>query len=450
MTEVAEQITTDTAGQRSLDGEGELRGRGLFTGQPAAVRFRPAPVNHGLELRRVDVTDGGEPVSIPVNVNHVTRRDRRTTMKQGEVTVETCEHCLSALVGLGIDNAIIEIDGPEMPAGDGSAAPFVETIKEAGIAAQDAARKVYAVREPVTVEADGAMITALPTREPGMQLTYELDYGEGPIGRQLHAYHTTDGCYASQVAPARTFLLEPEAVAFREQGLGEHLTPQDLLVIGEDGPIGGNAYRFDNELARHKLLDVMGDLALVGAPIQARIVAHRSGHALHHRFARKLREAMNADQRRRLLVEGASVDVRRISQILPHRFPMLLVDRVLSVEGERRAIGVKNVTVNEPFFQGHYPGSPIMPGVLIVEAMAQLSGILLSRKLEHTGKIAVLLSMDRVKLRKPVTPGDQLVLEAETVRVRSRTGHTFCKAFVGEQVAAEAEIKFMLVDAEQE
>lgn len=450
MTQAPTNTPPPPAPQRTLAGDAELRGRGLFSGQPAVVRLRPAPEHHGLAIHRLDAAPDGEPTIIPVLVDHVAMRDRRTTLRAGDIAVETCEHCLSALAGLGIDNAVIEVEGPEMPAGDGSAAPFVEAIKAAGVAEQRAPRRAFAIREPITIEEDGATITALPAAAPGLRVLYELDYGEGPIGRQLHAYHTADGCYASQVAPARTFLLEPEAVAFRERGLGEHLTPQDLLVIGEEGPIGGNAYRFDNELARHKLLDVLGDLTLVGVALQGRIIAHRSGHALHHRLARKLRAAMLADQRRRLLVEGAAVDVRRIAQILPHRFPMLLVDRVLSVEGDRRAIGVKNVTVNEPFFQGHYPGSPIMPGVLIVEAMAQLSGLLLSRKLEHTGKIAVLLSMDGVKLRKPVTPGDQLVLEAEAVRVRSRTGHTLCKAYVGDHVAAEAEIKFMLVDAEQE
>ena len=198
------------------------------------------------------------------------------------------------------------------------------------------------------------------------------------------------------------------------------------------------------------MLDLIGDLALVGAPIQGRIVAYRSGHSLNHRLARRLYSRYRAQRHNALLTSDGMIDIRRIQRTLPHRYPMLLVDRVLEMDGDQRCVGVKNVTINEPFFGGHYPGTPIMPGVLIVEAMAQLSGVLLSRKLEHTGKLAVLLSMDKVKLRKPVTPGDQLVIEAVAVRVRSRTGHTRCQAFVGQDLAAEAEIKFMLVDADQE
>jgi UDP-3-O-[3-hydroxymyristoyl] N-acetylglucosamine deacetylase/3-hydroxyacyl-[acyl-carrier-protein] dehydratase len=450
MTPTHPDIPTQTAPQQTLAAEAEVRGLGLFSGQAARLRLRPAPVNHGIEFRRLDPDHPDPTVSIPAVVANLARRDRRTTLRSGDTVIETCEHVLSALHGLGVDNAILDLEGPEIPGGDGSAAPFVDAIQEVGLATQNQPRRPFVVRQPITVEQDGAMIAALPTEANDMQLVFELEYAAGPVRRQVFTHHLGDGCYSTEIAPARTYLFEAEAMAFREQGLGHHLTPQDILVLGDEGPIGGNTFRFDDELVRHKLLDVIGDLALVGAPLQARIVAYRSGHALHHRLARKLRDAMAAEQRQRLLTGGGAVDVRRITQILPHRYPMLLVDRVLAVEGDRKAIGVKNVTVNEPFFQGHYPGSPIMPGVLIVEAMAPLSGVLLSRKLEHTGKIAVLLSMDRVKLRKPVTPGDQLVLEAETLRVRSRTGHTVCKAFVGEHVAAEAEIKFMLVDAEQE
>ena len=294
------------------------------------------------------------------------------------------------------------------------------------------------------------MIAALPADTTDMEVIYDLDYGSGPIGHQVHAFSSNNGTYRENIAPARTFLLEAEARAFQAKGLGKHLTSSDLLVIGDNGPVGENALRFDNEPARHKLLDVIGDLALVGTALRGRIVAYRSGHALNHRLARRLSQMMAAQQRRELLRGEGVVDIRRISRLLPHRYPMLMIDRVLEIQGDHRAIAVKNVTVNEPFFEGHYPGTPIMPGVLIVEAMAQLSGVLLSRKLEHTGKLAVLLSMDKVKLRRPVTPGDQLVIEAEAVRVRSRTGHTKCKAYVADQVAAEAEIKFMLVDAEQE
>jgi UDP-3-O-[3-hydroxymyristoyl] N-acetylglucosamine deacetylase/3-hydroxyacyl-[acyl-carrier-protein] dehydratase len=242
-------------------------------------------------------------------------------------------------------------------------------------------------------------------------------------------------------------VFDHEAEELRARGIGKHLSPKEMLVISKTGPID-NQFRFPDECARHKVLDLIGDLSLVGRPIRGRLVAHKSGHQLNHLLARKLLEQQESTAREALLHRDAAIDIRRIQRILPHRYPMLLVDRVLELEGDHKAIGIKNVTFNDIFIQGHYPGAPIMPGVLIVEAMAQLGGILLSQKLEHTGKLAVLLSMDKVKMRQPVVPGDQLILEAVTVRVKSRTGHVRCKAFVQEKLAAEADIKFMLVDAE--
>jgi UDP-3-O-[3-hydroxymyristoyl] N-acetylglucosamine deacetylase/3-hydroxyacyl-[acyl-carrier-protein] dehydratase len=444
-------MSETTTMQQTLAGEAMLEGRGLFMGEPASVRFRPAPVNHGIVLYRTDASDGSGPVRIAALIHNVAKRARRTTLRHGSTSVETCEHCLSALAGMGVDNAIVEIAGPEMPAADGSAEPFVEAISEAGVQTQDHPRHVFEIAEPITIEDGDAMIAALPAERPGMQVLYDLDYGaDGPLPAQVHAFSLRNGHYASQIAPARTYVLEEEARALQAGGWGRHLTERDILVLGSNGPIGDNELRFDDEPVRHKVLDLIGDLALLGCAIKGRIVAYKSGHTLNHRLARQLARLLEARRRRALLREGEAADVRAISRILPHRFPMLMIDRVLEVQGDQRAVGVKNVTVNEPFFQGHYPGTPIMPGVLIVEAMAQLSGVLLSRKLEHTGKLAVLLSMNKVKLRRPVTPGDQLVIEAEAIRVRSRTGHTHCRAWVGSDLAAEAEIKFMLVDAERE
>jgi len=445
--------------QQTIANEATLEGRGLFMGAAAHVRFRPAPENHGIVFARTDVEPGRTPVRIPALVRHVTKRSRRTTLRVGQTTIETCEHCLSALAGMGIDNVLVEVSGPELPGGDGSAKPFVDVLQRAGTTAQGQPRRLFRIDEPVTVEAGDAMIAALPTEKSGMQVIYDLDYSDaeaGPapqgFGTQVHAFHLNGRAdhYIDHIAGARTYVFEDEAKALQAQGIGKHLTPAEVLVLGPDGPLPPNAFRFDDELVRHKVLDIIGDLALLGCAIRGRIVAYKSGHTLNHRLARKLAQVMTARTRADQLQRDEELDVRRISQILPHRYPMLMIDRVLEVEGNQRAVGVKNVTINEPFFTGHYPGTPIMPGVLIVEAMAQLSGVLLSRKIEHTGKVAVLLSMDRVKLRKPVTPGDQLVIEARTVRVRSRTGHTQCRAHVGADLAAEAEIKFMLVDAEQE
>ncbi|MFP4145664.1 MAG: UDP-3-O-acyl-N-acetylglucosamine deacetylase [Phycisphaeraceae bacterium] len=433
--------------QQTIASPVTLEGRGLFGGQPVTLTFHPAPPNHGIIFVRTDL--GG--AEIPALVHYVVKRARRTTLKCGEASVDTCEHCLSAVAALRIDNLRIEIDGPEVPALDGSAQPFVEALENAGIKESNEPRQRLVVREPVVVRQDDAMVAALPSDEEQMQVVYELNYGSAsPVGRQLRVFDFSNGDYAHDIAPSRTFVLEEEAASLHERGMGTHLTADDVLVIGREGPLGKNGLRFEDEPVRHKVLDLIGDLYLLGAPIQGRIVAYKSGHALNHLLVRKLIKQHHWQQRKHLSLLRSEFDIRRISRILPHRYPMLLVDRVVEIDADQRAVGIKNVTINEPFFQGHYPGTPIMPGVLIVEAMAQLSGVLIGQKLEHTGKLAVLLSLDRVKLRKPVVPGDQLVMEAEAVKVRSRIAHMRCRAYVGEEVAAEAEVKFMLMDDDQE
>lgn len=433
--------------QQTIAAETTVSGPGLFHGKPASVTFRPAPDNHGIVFVRRDLNNA----TIPALVHYVVKSARRTTLTRGDASIDTCEHCLSAVAGLCIDNLLIDIDGPELPMMDGSAQPYLDALMAVGIKSTETARRPMVVREPVVVEQDGAMVAALPCDEPAMQVMYELDYRKvKAIGRQVRAFDFTNGDYQHDIAPARTFVLEEEAQALRDAGLGNHLGPDDVLVIGNDGPLGNNRFRFDDEPVRHKVLDLIGDLYLAGAPIQGRIIAHRSGHALNHALVRRLIRQQEEHDRKTLAQSKVALDATRLNRILPHRYPMLLVDRVTEIDGDRRAVGVKNVSINEPFFQGHYPGTPIMPGVLIVEAMAQLSGVLIGQKLEHTGKLAVLLSLDRVKLRRPVTPGDQLLLEAESVRVRARIAQMRCRAYVGEDLAAEAEVKFMLVDDEQE
>jgi UDP-3-O-[3-hydroxymyristoyl] N-acetylglucosamine deacetylase/3-hydroxyacyl-[acyl-carrier-protein] dehydratase len=370
-------------------------------------------------------------------------------LRNGTLHVETVEHCMAALAGLRINNATVRIAGGvsgEVPGIDGSSQPFVQAIEEVGLSEQEADIRPLVIRRPVQVATADKTLAALPGPTDHLEILYDFE-APPPVGRQVFSFHLGQDDFEQQVAPARTFIFENEAQELRMRGLGHHLTPRDLLVISPKGPID-NEFRFADECVRHKVLDLIGDLYLAGRPIYGRVVAHKSGHELNHQLVRKLLQQEQLTDREDLLSRDGALDIRRIQRILPHRYPMLMVDRVLELVGDQRAVGIKNVTFNDIFFQGHYPGTPIMPGVLIVEALAQLGGILLSQKLEHTGKVAMMLSMDKVKMRHPVVPGDQLILEAVAVRVKSRTGHVRCKAFVKDKLAAEADIKFMLVDAE--
>jgi UDP-3-O-[3-hydroxymyristoyl] N-acetylglucosamine deacetylase/3-hydroxyacyl-[acyl-carrier-protein] dehydratase len=425
----------------------EITGRGLFTGEEATLRFLPAPPDTGVVFIR---TDQRPPAQIPARVDHVAKRHRRTSLRNGSVQIETIEHCLAALAGIGIDNVQIEMRGSEVPGMDGSCQPFVETLKQAGTVEQDQPRRTYRIMETVRVAEGQSYLIATPgdPNEDALELVYDLNYGpESGIGHQVCKVRLTPETFEEQVAGARTFILRSEAEQLQASGLGTHLTYADLLVFDQDGPIQ-NSLRYPDECVRHKIQDLIGDLFLFGKFISGHIYARQSGHNLNHELVRRLRQMEAAELTQSRLKAEPIFDIREIQRILPHRFPFLMVDRVIELEPGKRAVGLKNITVNEEFFTGHYPGQPIMPGVLIIEAMAQLGGILLSRELEHTGKVAVLLSLDKVKFRRPVSPGDQLLLEAQARRVKSRTGHVACKASVGDDFVAEADIKFMMVDAD--
>ena len=437
-----------TPRQHTLAGPVEVSGKGLLLGEEATATLLPAPANHGIVFERTDVTP---PVQIPALVGNIAQRARRTTLSLSNTSIETIEHCMSAFAGLSVDNVLVKIDGPELPCGDGSAAPFVDPILEVGLVEQDAPRRVFRISEPILVEDGDAMIAALPTKDQGLRVIYDLDYGCNThrIGRQIQTYSSANGDYQTQLSRARTYSLKEEAKALWDRGMCRHLSPKDVLVIGDDGPID-NEYRYDDEPVRHKIVDLLGDLYLVGCEVHGRLLAYKSGHELNRRLCVQIISQMETVHRREVTLEGQQMSIRAIQRLLPHRYPMLLVDRVVEMEADRKAIGIKNVTINEPFFEGHYPGTPIMPGVLIVEAMAQMGGLLMSQRLEHTGKIAVLLSLDKVKLRRPVVPGDQMILEVEAVRAKPRWGTVKCRAYVGSKLAAEALIKFMMVDAEQD
>lgn len=432
--------------QTTITNEGKISGKGLFSGQDCKMIFKPAPDDTGIVFVRTDLE---EPVKIKAKVENTEVQARRTSLKKGDVTVETVEHCLAAVSALQIDNLIIEITASELPAADCCALKFYKLLEKLGITEQKAPRAEFNITEPLSVSNGSSSIYALPYEDDYLNITYELDYsGHTGINRQIYSCRITPENFLKNLAPARTFLLEAEAKQFRAKGIGKHLGPRDILVINSDGPIKNN-FRFPDECVRHKIVDLIGDLVLAGRPLKGRVVAYRSGHSLNRKLALELSKAAKKQERKSRAGTDAVLDIRKIQKTLPHRYPFLLVDKVTDIENNRKIRGIKNITFNEQFFQGHFPGTPVMPGVLIVEAMAQLSGLLFAQRLEHTGKLAVLLGMDSVKFRKAVVPGDQVILISETLREGRRTAQCRCKAMVQDNVCAEADIKFMLVDDEK-
>jgi UDP-3-O-[3-hydroxymyristoyl] N-acetylglucosamine deacetylase/3-hydroxyacyl-[acyl-carrier-protein] dehydratase len=427
--------------QRTIRKEGELSGVGLHEGVEAVLRVRPAPENAGITFVRTDVATRPR---IRAHVSNLTERDRRTALVgEGGAEVHTVEHFLSACHALGVDNLEVELGGPECPGMDGSARPFFDLLQEAEPVEQEALQPLITLKQPVVVDTGkDASLVALPASK-GLTVSYTLDYGDAPPGTQSFSMQVTPEAFRREIAGARTFCLEAEADYLRKMGLGKGATYENTLVIGADGVIE-NELRWPDEFARHKTLDLLGDLFLLGADLQAHVTAYRSGHDANLRLVRALREQRKSGEATE--PAGAVLNHIQIRRILPHRYPFLLVDKVVELDGFKRAVGIKNVTINEPFFQGHYPDQPIMPGVLILEAMAQLSGILLLRKLELTGKVPVLLSIDRVKFRRAVGPGDQIRMEAFTLRISSGRGRVRVRSSVDGRLVSEARLNFALAE----
>jgi UDP-3-O-[3-hydroxymyristoyl] N-acetylglucosamine deacetylase/3-hydroxyacyl-[acyl-carrier-protein] dehydratase len=356
---------------------------------------------------------------------------------------------MAALAGLHIDNCEVELDAPETPGCDGSSRAFVEAVSEAGAVEQEQPRAVLAIDRPVTVRDGKATLTAYPGYGERLILTYNLDYGpQTSIGAQSRFVEVSPESFRQELATSRTFLLETEAKALRDSGIGRRTTEADLLVFGPDGPIN-NELRFPDEPVRHKILDMMGDLALLGKDIAGHVVAHRSGHQLNAELVRELIRQIDAPRTAQNGTHGQLLDINEIMKLLPHRYPFLLVDRVILLEGKERVVALKNVTYNEPFFVGHWPSRPIMPGVLVLEALAQAAGILVSRWISCETHFVFIASIDHVKLRRPVVPGDQLRLDVTTLKAKPRMADFQAIAKVDDQLAVEAEFRFIITEKDR-
>ena len=435
-----------SAVQHTLAGPATLEGTSLHTGEKVSLTLKPAPEDHGFKFRRIDLPD--QPF-INADVDKVQTVERATTLAEGSVKVHTVEHVISALVGMGVDNCVIEMDANEPPIGDGSSRPFVELIKKVGLVPQNAIRKVWEIREPIHLETgDGTIITIVPSKTFKISVT-----NVGPEGRftQYFSSEVTPELYEREICAARTFVYYEDVKPLLEKGLIKGGSLESAVVIRGNEILSKEAMRFHNEFARHKALDLIGDLMLSGVKILGHVIAVKPGHGPNTKMAATLKGIYS---RMRLMVpaavsipDGESVlDINEVLKILPHRYPMLMVDRIVDCLGENKCIAVKNVTINEPYFAGHFPGHPIMPGVLQLEAMAQVSSVLMLRKPENVGKIGYFMSADSVKWRRPVFPGDTLFIETEILKMRGSIGQTRCRCLVNGEVVSEAELKFALMN----
>ncbi len=461
--------------QRTINKAVSLSGMGLHTGKTCTMTFKPAPENYGIRFKRVDI---GGSLEIPALAEYVVDVSRGTTLGLGDTRVHTVEHVLSAVAGLQIDNIVIELDGSEPPIGDGSAIPYVEKLLESGINTQKEPKDYLIIDKTVMYHEEDRQVDIVALPLDDFRATVMVDYHNPALGSQHTGLFNLEKEFVEEFAPCRTFCFLSEVEELADRGLikggtlenavvivdhdinkeglyslGKKIGLEHEITVGPTGFLNDKTLRFKNEPVRHKLLDMLGDLVLIGAPIKAQILAARPGHKANVEFAKKVRKLYQQKQLEKkyqhVKKEGIVFDINAIQKILPHRYPFLLVDKITHLELDKKVIGVKSVSVNEPFFQGHFPGQPVMPGVLIIEAMAQTGGILmLNSYIDPTSKLVYFMGINNAKFRKPVVPGDQLILEAELVNKKSKIVMIKAKAYVGSTLVAEADLMAAIVDRE--
>ncbi len=460
--------------QRTIKKRVSLSGIGLHTGVNTTISFIPAPINHGVTFVRTDQEDSPR---IPADIEHVVDSQRGTTLGLNNVKVHTVEHVLAAVAGLQIDNLIIELSNIEPPAGDGSVMPFVKALLEAEIAEQDAPKNYLEIDSPLSYSEKEKRIDIVVTPSDDLRITFLIDYENKALGTQYTSLVDLDREFVDEFASCRTFcflsevetlydaglirgggldtavvFVDHELTAERIQRLKDRFGQNQEFFVKESGILNDTKLRFPNEPVRHKAVDLLGDLFLIGVPIKGHILAARSGHAANVALARQIRMIYEKKMLTSKYGTGKTkgeylLDINAIFKAMPHRYPMLLIDRIIDLEPRKRVVAIKNVTFNEPHFMGHFPQRPVMPGVLIVEAMAQAGGFMLLNAIEEPEKkLVYFLGIDGVRFRKPVIPGDQLRFEIEMMQFRPNSCRMGGKAYVDGKVVAEGTFLAAVVD----
>jgi len=429
--------------QKTVVREASLSGVGVHTGNATHLVFKPAPAGTGIVFIRTDLE--GHP-EIPARIENVVETARGTTLGREidgrMVKVHTVEHVLAAAAALGIDNLRVDLDNNEPPIMDGSSLPFFQKLKEAGLVELDEPKRYFDLPRVVSQAEEGVQLVANPW--PNLRISFTIDFDHPVLKSQYASFEITAEIFEKELAPARTFCLARDVEHLRAQGLIKGGSLQSAVVIGDSGIENQEPLRYPDEFVRHKILDLLGDLTLLGLPLRAHVISIKSGHRSNVRFVREIKKLYDEIEKQK---QGPVFDIGAIAQIMPHRYPFLLVDRILELEEGKRVVGIKNVTVNEPFFPGHFPGRPVMPGVLIIEAMAQTGGFMLLHMVENPEKkLLFFAGIDRVRFKRPVTPGDQLRFELVLETFKRGICKMQGRATVDGQLACEAELTAALVD----
>ena len=460
--------------QRTIKKPVSISGVGLHTGNMSTLTFKPAPENYGIRFKRTDIENCPE---ILADIDHVIDISRGTTIGQNATVIHTVEHVLAAIAGLEIDNVLVELTNNEPPVIDGSSMPFTEILIEAGFEEQNSPKDYIIIENTIAYHDEKRKIDIVVVPSDQFRITFMVDYQNPALGTQYTSLYSLEDEFVTEYAPSRTFCFLHEVEMLKEHGLikggnvdnaiviidrdiddsefdrlKKLFNIPDNVVLGDNGILDGKELRFYNEPVRHKALDLIGDLALLGVPLIGHIMAARSGHAANVELVKMLRKEfekkkITSKYQQRAAGRGVVLDINAIQKILPHRYPFLFIDKIIDLVPKEHVGGIKNVTANEPFFIGHFPGRPIMPGVLIIEAMAQVGGILLlDSEANPEDKLVFFTGIDKVKFRTPVLPGDQLRFELDMLRYRQSICKMGGKAFVGDELVCEAELSAAVVN----